>query len=116
MATFEQERAGVGPGWQPIIEKLHAALLELSPDYEVLQIKEKFGGLRYYIDFAVPFASPEAKQMQLLLADAEEQSFRVCEDCGTEDGVTVEGRWVRTLCGPCRTSAEERRQAWLQSL
>ncbi len=37
-----------GPGWFPLIARLHTDLLELDPNYVVLQIKEKFAGLRYY--------------------------------------------------------------------
>ena len=37
--------------WFPIIEQTHQALEELIPGYTVLQIKQKFGGLRYYFRF-----------------------------------------------------------------
>ena len=36
--------------WYPIIKHTHDALTELVPGYNIAQIKEKFGGLRYYID------------------------------------------------------------------
>jgi len=38
------------PGWYPIIVDLDAALASLCPDYVVLQIKEKYGTLRYYAE------------------------------------------------------------------
>lgn len=37
--------------WYPAIFDAHEALEELIPGYNISQIKEKFGGLRYYIDF-----------------------------------------------------------------
>ena len=46
---FRDERAKVGSGWHPIIDELHANLGMLLGDYDVLQIKEQSGGLRYYI-------------------------------------------------------------------
>ena len=47
-----------GAGWYPIITVLDAALAELDPDYEVQQVKEKYGTLRYYCDPA-PMRDPE---------------------------------------------------------
>lgn len=37
--------------WYPAIFDAHVALEELIPGYNISQIKEKFGTLRYYIDF-----------------------------------------------------------------
>ncbi len=38
-----------GPGWYPILARLNKRLEEFDPDYQVLQIKEKFGTLRIYL-------------------------------------------------------------------
>lgn len=43
--------------WLPDILELDAALEELMPGYEVLQVKVKFGGLRYY--WQAPEGTPE---------------------------------------------------------
>ena len=43
--------------WIPYIEKLDAELEALIPGYEVHQVKDKFGGLRYY--FEVPADTPD---------------------------------------------------------
>jgi hypothetical protein len=40
-----------GHPWYPIIKRTHDRLTELIPGYNILQIKEKFGGLRYYIRY-----------------------------------------------------------------
>jgi hypothetical protein len=37
-----------GPGWIPLVEELHAKLIELDPGYALEQVKEKFGTLRVY--------------------------------------------------------------------
>lgn len=37
------------PEWADILRETHAKLEELVPGYNIAQIKEKFGGLRYYI-------------------------------------------------------------------
>jgi hypothetical protein len=35
-------------GWHELVCKCHLELLAMDPNYEVFQIKEKFGSLRYY--------------------------------------------------------------------
>ena len=37
-----------GEGWRPIIVQLDRDIAAIESDYEVHQIKEKFGGLRFY--------------------------------------------------------------------
>ena len=39
---------GCDEGWYPLIAGLHEQLSVLVPDYTLVQVKEKFGGLRYY--------------------------------------------------------------------
>ena len=38
-----------GKGWYPLLIELDQKLAEVFPDYELHQVKEKFGTLRYYI-------------------------------------------------------------------
>ena len=35
--------------WVPVLVKLDADLAKLYPSYTILQVKSKFGGLRYYV-------------------------------------------------------------------
>jgi hypothetical protein len=35
-------------GWYPLLVELDEQLRELLPNYELHQVKEKYGGLRYY--------------------------------------------------------------------
>lgn len=37
-------------GWYPLIINLNDELTNIDPNYELCQVKEKFGGLRYYWD------------------------------------------------------------------
>lgn len=39
---------GCGPGWYPIIVRLADEIAELLPAYEIHQVKEKYGTLRFY--------------------------------------------------------------------
>jgi len=61
----------------------------------VLQIKSKFGGLRYYIGGG-------DKQINNFIDTAEEISYKTCENCGSMEYVTTEGAWLTTLCKKCR--------------
>ena len=40
-----------GPGWYGILAELDDELSALDPNYEVHQVKEKYGTLRYYADY-----------------------------------------------------------------
>lgn len=108
--SFETERRNVGEGWQPLITETHQKITAIYPDYAIFQIKEKFGGLRYYID-AVP--SELFEQVNAIITEAEERSFTICENCGADGsvGTTEESYWIRTLCDTCRASfAQEQRE------
>ncbi|WP_438293154.1 hypothetical protein [Streptomyces sp. HUAS TT7] len=41
--------AAVGPGWRPLLLRLHDELLALAPDYRLEEITPKLGGLRIYV-------------------------------------------------------------------
>ena len=61
--------------WIPYIEKLDAELEALIPRYEVHQVKDKFGGLRYY--FEVPADTPDdvAAAARALTSRYESESY-----------------------------------------
>lgn len=93
----------VGDGWMPLIIELDKKLAELVPDYRIEQVKEKFGGLRYYTD--VPYDSEANK----LIDQAEADSYRICENCGKPGEQTNSGGyWTKTLCPDCDSERSER--------
>lgn len=106
-ALFEIERKGVGPGWQDIIETCHKALRESCPDYKPTQIKEKFGGLRFYAT-GVPYTDAAYQA----IADAERASEVTCEECGLPGKVQSVRGWWRCLCEGDYAQALERRDRW----
>lgn len=85
----------VASGWHPLVCKALESLKRVSPDSKVVQIKEKFGGLRLYVDDAT-------EQGRAVIRSAEWASWLICEKCGTTVGVTTEGKWLKTLCLDCR--------------
>lgn len=109
MSDFETERHNVGKGWQPLIEKLHADLSALAPGYGIAQIKEKFGGLRYYLDCTPDFPVAIQDQMEELVTEAELASFLICEQCGAP-GELRGGSWWKTLCDEHFTARESRKE------
>lgn len=101
----------VGPGWKPLLERLHGDVSAFVPDYQVEQVKEKFGALRIYLRYPDDVNFP-AENVHELLRAAEEESQRVCENCG-QPGETQGPGWLKTLCPACRqTRAEERARMW----
>lgn len=78
-------------GWNKLIDDLHEALLVNDPDYKLVQTKEKFGGLRFYVEF------PISEQGKELIREAEAKSFEVCQACG-KPGKLVGHGWAATLC------------------
>jgi hypothetical protein len=95
-----------GPGWYPILEKLCANIQshidwkneqfekysrgEAVPQVVAAQIKEKFGGLRFYYD-----GGDDVVRGMVRMAEAWADSS--CEDCGAP-GRQRNGGWIRTLC------------------
>lgn len=87
-----------GPGWDKIIEPLINYIDEYnksaSVPIEITQIKEKFGGLRFYTD-------NEPEDFRELVKTAEEESYKTCEICGTKENVGHTLGWIQTICKDC---------------
>jgi len=79
---------------------------DAKPDEEfqvvAAQVKEKFGGLRFYVDGGDEYVYG-------LIAMAESMSYRICEDCGGKGTVHNDG-WVHTLCDACNTTRLDRKR------
>lgn len=96
-----------GYGWYGLINKLNQDLLEIDSEYRVSQVKEKFGGLRYYTENT-------SKEMNNRIYEAERQSLQTCENCGSRESVMTKSDnepygWIRSLCDDCRKYFVEKR-------
>lgn len=102
----------VGPGWWPILERLCANIQHhidwwnknradrpVVKQVVVAQIKEKFGGLRFYYDGG-------DEKIDGMVRMAEAWADNTCEECG-KPGKSRTGGWIKTLCD----EHEEQRQA-----
>lgn len=90
-------------GWKDLLwelcEKIEKELNEnpeLKENFEVLQVKEKFGGLRFYI-------IDGNDNINDSIDEAEEKSYTVCEVCGSpvSEQTKING-WVSTVCEKCK--------------
>jgi hypothetical protein len=90
-----------GRGWYNLIDKL-CEELDVYPDIEAAQVKEKFGGLRFYIG---PVSKDHFDKVYEIIAKYETLSMKTCEICGEKGSRKGDG-WVRTMCDPCQTQRD----------
>lgn len=89
-----------GQGWHSMIIELLdkiQTIVDNNPDYKdlkVVQIKEKFAGLRIYLNY-------EPEEISNLIKDYEQRSYKICEICGNEGKERDVGHWYKTLCDEC---------------
>ena len=96
----------VGPGWNNIIYDLNKKLEAEKPDYQIFQIKEKFGGLRFYTD-KLPYLGWD------YIKEAEKLSLKTCEECGRPGKIWSRRGWVRTLCWIDYNVSEINKSLWI---
>lgn len=83
---------GIGDGWLPIV-RTAVRLVEMKR--EVVQVKQKFGGLRIYYHGA-----PDAECDETIRL-AEDLCARTCERCGANGRMARSGEYVWVSCGRC---------------
>lgn len=88
----------VDEGWYGLVTDCDAELAAMDANYQLLQVKEKFGGLRYYF---IPSADTTAEQrdaMYGVVAKYEAIAAKTCEATG-KPGVLMKsiGGWLKTL-------------------
>jgi hypothetical protein len=95
-------------GWFNLISQLSEKLERsarrcgAAPDSadwpRALQVKEKYGTLRFYV-------MPSTDEFSRLIDEAEKQSARTCELCGRPAKLREKGRWYKTFCDPCASES-----------
>jgi hypothetical protein len=96
----------IGPGWNDIVLQLDRDIARLDPDYRIVQVKEKFAQLRYYVDASDAYDHANGwltDPIYGLIRKAEEASARTCEKCGAPGVQRTDNYWQRTLCDECDT-------------
>lgn len=89
-------------GWYDILHQLITHIDQYlnhkykgeKTDFEIVQIKEKFGGLRFYVHNADDV-------IHELIRFAEHLSYQTCEYCGSNQDVMRSKGWIVTACKSC---------------
>jgi len=85
-------------GWYDLLDDLMNNIMSKDPDREirVLQIKEKFGTLRFYIGSGTD-------EIFDMIDEAERRSELICEMCGKESNTSlIKGDgWCYNRCDEC---------------
>jgi len=80
-----------GDGWFDLIYGLCSKIKEIYPGVKVVQVKEKFGGLRFYIEKAPAVIYD-------FIDDAEKESEGICEICGKSGQICSHNNWLGVRC------------------
>lgn len=81
----------VGQGWNLIIKDLISDLIKMGWNKEIIQVKEKYGTLRFYINEGTD-------DIHRRIAKAENESATICEATGKSGKLRTDIGWHRTLC------------------
>ncbi len=105
-----------GDGWYDLVRKLaaHAEALAseagLDPESDAwpqaVQVKEKFGGLRFYLAGGTP--EIHQKFFDQMMA-VEQESRSICERCGAPGQVINDGGYVHTNCELCEARRKKKK-------
>lgn len=84
-----------GSGWYALIDETLGGIKATDPNAQIIQIKEKFGLLRMYVD-------SEVEAVFNIVHFAENLSGTICEVCASP-GRPLKGKnaWIRTMCPAC---------------
>lgn len=85
-----------GDGWFQLLYDLSSKIMNYCKENNmpvplVVQVKEKFAELRYYLDGA-------DDQIYKFIDEAEDKSMATCETCGEKGSLHTHGSWLVTVC------------------
>ncbi len=103
-----------GDGWYEIICQLLSEIEAKSISTgiskrkwpRVLQIKEKFGTLRFYIDISA-FDATDLELVRNMISAAETKSLEICEECGAP-GTLYKNGWMYVKCPECEAALRKK--------
>lgn len=86
-------------GWLPLLhhlcdileDRIDSAPIEIQHSFYVVQIKEKFATLRFYMHQQDDYMSGAIRMAELM-------SSHLCERCGAKGKVCHSLGWIKTLC------------------
>jgi hypothetical protein len=111
-----------GKGWYKLLAETNRKMKLMWPQYEIHQVKEKFGTLRFY--WGIPFEDESWQAMnedvrntvhgimEDIANQAEHRSEYICESCGEYGRSRTRHYWVRTLCATCAIDQNYPLEEW----
>ena len=88
-----------GSGWYELLNELAKKITDHCKDKGIeihaSQVKEKYGGLRFYVDSATD-------EIYDLIDQAEKKSFDICEICGELGTLRTDNKWCSVRCHDCK--------------
>lgn len=83
-------------GWYDLIYELCEKIKKENIEhFEVMQVKEKFGTLRFY-------AQGSTDKVFDFIQEAGKKSAETCEICGEKGSICEIRHWYKTLCKKCK--------------
>ena len=88
-------------GWFWLIDNLceciqnYISLNKETPQIEATQVKQKYGGLRFYFE-------PYDETISNIIMFADYLSYKICEECGSIEDVQQTKGYIQSLCKKCR--------------
>lgn len=100
---------GIGPGWFELIDNLslrletvikHIQTINSNSEIYLVQCKEKFGSLRYYLkDNSVK----TSQELYNIINEAEDKSTELCYFCGRFNNIpSYKNNWIVNMCRDCK--------------
>jgi len=101
-----------GDGWYNLVYDLCSNIQKYCDEndiqVEAVQVKQKFGTLRFYTCGADDVIFN-------MIREAEDMSHKICEDCGTTEFVKIrDGRWIQTLCDGCYQKSSSPQECFIR--
>ena len=99
-----------GDGWKNLYQPIIDYIIDYNKDkkdedkIEIWQIKEKFGGLRVYLN-------KSTEELDKMIEEAEKESYHTCEECGKHiNKAIVEHHWIYAMCRQCYDEMKEKQE------
>jgi hypothetical protein len=93
-----------GDGWYEVIRGLCRDIVNayeevgIAIEFQVEQIKEKYGSLRFYFG---NYPHELSDKLFEIVGKWEHKSEETCEVCGEQGKLRTNRPWIRTLCDKC---------------
>jgi len=116
-------------GWFWLLDGLCESIqsyitLNRKSQIRAVQVKEKFGRLRFYHDDGNGYAWENSELGDTLDLDsteyidgmisvAEYLSGTICETCGTTKDIGRTVDWIRTICQTCHNGSRNKERKWV---